>query len=178
MGDSRRALARGLAPWLALAAAVVAADQIAKTQVQALLLAPGNALAVTPYFNLALAYNRGAAFSFLNDASGWQGPLFAAIALAASGIIVWVLAGHWRQRVLASALALVLGGALGNLVDRLRYGHVVDFLDFHWTWLGFLFPGGHFPAFNLADSAITAGAILMVLLQAHEIIGNAPGRRP
>jgi signal peptidase II len=174
MAAARTSLLRGLAPWLVLAALVVTADQIAKARIQALLAVPGNSLAVTDFFNLSLAYNRGAAFSFLNDAGGWQGPLFSAIALVASGVIVWVLAGHWRQRALASALTLVLGGAVGNLIDRLRFGHVVDFLDFHWSWLGGLFPGGHFPAFNLADSAITGGAILLVLLQLQEILHAAP----
>jgi signal peptidase II len=174
MDTARATAARGVAPWLAMAALIVAADQLAKMRIQALLQVPGNSLEVTGYFNLSLAYNRGAAFSFLNDAGGWQGPLFALIAVAASAVIVWVLADHWRQRLLASALALVLGGAVGNLVDRLRYGHVVDFLDFHWTWLEAVFPGGHFPAFNVADSAITGGAILLVCLQLQEIIRPAP----
>jgi signal peptidase II len=173
MDASRAAAARGLAPWLVIAAIVVVADQLAKARVQALLLVPGNTREVTGFFNLSLAYNRGAAFSFLNDAAGWQGPLFALVAVVASAVIIWVLAGHWRQRLLASALALVLGGAVGNLVDRLRYGHVVDFLDFHWTWLDAVFPGGHFPAFNVADSAITGGAILLVLVQLQEMIRPA-----
>lgn len=154
---------RGMLPWLALAAAVVLVDQYSKGWIQQLLGAPGSALEVTDSFNLVLAYNRGAAFSFLNDAAGWQGPLFQGIALVASGIILWVLARHWQQRVLACALSLVLGGALGNCIDRLRLGHVIDFLDFHWSWLGGIFPGGHFPAFNVADSAITCGAALLLL---------------
>jgi len=152
----------GMLPWLALAAAVVLADQASKAQVRQA-LEPGNAVPVTDYFNLVLAYNRGAAFSFLNDAGGWQGTLFTAIALAASGFMLWLLARHFWQRRLAAALALVLGGALGNVVDRVRLGHVVDFLDFHWSWLGVLFAGGHFPAFNVADSAITCGAALLIV---------------
>ena len=170
MNAARPGLARGLAPWLLLALVVVIADQLSKMRIQAMLRLPGDSLMVADYFNLSLAYNRGAAFSFLNDAGGWQGPLFTGIALVASAAIIWVLAEHWRQRALATALALVLGGAVGNLVDRLRYGHVVDFLDFHWPWLGVLFPGGHFPAFNLADSAITGGAILLVILQVQEVV--------
>jgi signal peptidase II len=163
MAADRGAALRGMLPWLLLAAAVVLADQLAKAQVQALLAQPGAALPVTSFFALVLAYNTGAAFSLLNDAGGWQGPLFMAVAAAASALIVWLIAGHWRQRLMACALALVLGGALGNLIDRLHHGHVVDFLDFHWTWLGWLFPGGHFPAFNLADSAICLGAGLLIL---------------
>jgi signal peptidase II len=89
--------------------------------------------------------------------------MFVAVALAASALIVWLIAGHWRQRMLAAALALVLGGAVGNLIDRLHHGHVVDFLDFHWSWLEAIFPGGHFPAFNVADSAICCGAGLLII---------------
>ena len=163
MASPRSALLRGMLPWLALAAAVVLADQLAKAQVQALLAQPGAALPVTSFFTLVLAYNTGAAFSLLNNAGGWQGPLFMAIAVAASALIVWLIAGHWQQRLMAGALALVLGGALGNLIDRLHLGHVVDFLDFHWAWLAGIFPGGHFPAFNLADSAICCGAGLLIL---------------
>jgi signal peptidase II len=163
MTASRAGALPGMLPWLALAAAVVLADQVAKAQIQALLAHPGDNLPVTTFFNLVLAYNSGAAFSLLNNAGGWQGPMFVAVALSASALIVWLIAGHWRQRLMATALALVLGGALGNLVDRLHLGHVVDFLDFHWTWLGWLFPGGHFPAFNLADSAICFGAGLLIL---------------
>ncbi len=165
MSAPRATALRGTLPWLALAAVVVLADQLSKAQVLALLALPGNSMSITPFFNLALAYNRGAAFSFLSGAGGWQGPLFIAIALGASAAIVWALASCWQQRLLALALALVLGGALGNLVDRLRLGHVVDFLDFHWPWLAPLFPGGHFPAFNLADSAITCGAGLLIVVE-------------
>lgn len=153
---------RGMVPWLALALAVALADQLVKAQILSVLARPGDGIAVTSYFTLALAYNTGAAFSLLNNAGGWQGPLFVVVALVASGIIVWLIAGHWQERLLATALALVLGGAVGNLVDRLHHGHVVDFLDFHWSWLDVLFPGGHFPAFNLADSAICCGAGLLI----------------
>ena len=165
MSVPRATALRGMLPWLALAALVVVADQVSKAQVQALLALPGDSLRIAPFLNLVLAYNRGAAFSFLSGAGGWQGPLFIAIATGASVAIVWALAGHWQQRLLALALALVLGGALGNLVDRLHLGHVVDFVDFHVSWLAPLFPGGHFPAFNLADSAITCGAALLILVE-------------
>jgi len=158
----RSATLSSVAPWLALAALVVVVDQLTKAQVQ-LALEPGHSLEVTGFFNLVLAYNRGAAFSLLNEANGWQGPLFTLVGLAASIFLIAMLARHGHQRLLAASLALVLGGAMGNVLDRLRYGHVVDFLDFHWSWLAVLFPGGHFPAFNLADSAICCGAALWVL---------------
>jgi len=173
------ALAR-IAPWLALAALVVLADQLSKSRVMDA-LGLGGSMPVTGFFNLVLAYNRGAAFSFLNDASGWQGQLFIAIGLAASAFIVWLLAGHVQQRRFCAALGLILGGALGNVIDRLRHGHVVDFLDFHWAWMGVLFPGGHFPAFNVADSAICCGAALLIvdeLLRARATAAPAGGSAP
>jgi len=157
-----RARTLAAAPWLALAALVLLADQLTKAQVQQA-IEPGRAVAVTGFFNLVLAYNRGAAFSFLNNASGWAGQLFTVIGIGASAFIVWLLASHGQRRLFALALGMILGGALGNVLDRLRFGHVIDFLDFHWTWLGALFPGGHFPAFNLADSAICCGAALLIL---------------
>jgi signal peptidase II len=149
-------------PWLALALGVVAADQLSKASIQSALSA-GGWIPVNGYFNLVLAFNRGAAFSFLNGAGGWQGYFFLGVALAASVVIVRLLLRPGNSLALRLALALILGGALGNAVDRIRYGHVVDFLDFHWPWLEPLFPGGHFPAFNLADSAITAGVALLVV---------------
>ena len=111
---------------------------------------------VLPFFNITLAYNSGAAFSFLADAGGWQRWFFTAIALVASVVIVGWLLKLKGERLVALGLALILGGALGNLWDRVTLGHVVDFLDFHWA-------GYHFPAFNLADSAITVGAVLLIL---------------
>jgi len=110
-----------------------------------------------PSFNLTLMYNEGAAFSFLSDAGGWQRWLFAALAFTISLAIIWWLKGlQRREKRLAIALALILGGAVGNLIDRLLYGHVVDFLDVYYAdW--------HWPAFNIADAAISVGAVLMVL---------------
>jgi len=152
----------GAAPYLLLSALVIFSDQLTKALVQQL-LEPGRPLVLTGFLNLALAYNRGAAFSLLNDATGWQGPLFTLIGLGASVFLLWLLLRHGHQHLFAASLALVLGGALGNVLDRLRYGHVVDFVDFHWRWLAIVFPGGHFPAFNLADSAICCGAALWIL---------------
>ncbi|OGA31258.1 MAG: signal peptidase II [Betaproteobacteria bacterium RIFCSPLOWO2_12_FULL_67_28] len=140
--------------WFAFAAAIVAADRVTKLIVlQA--FAPGETFAVTGFFNLVLVFNKGAAFSFLAGAPGWQAPLFAAIALAAAAFISVLLVRHPRRRLFCAGLALILGGALGNLWDRLEWGQVVDFLDFHAV-------GWHWPAFNVADSAITVGAGLLI----------------
>jgi signal peptidase II len=140
--------------WLALAGVLVALDQLTKHAVLQL-LAGVRAIEVTPFFNLVLVYNPGAAFSFLAQAPGWQRTLFIVIALAASAWIVHLLRRHWRETLFSLALALVLGGAVGNLIDRVVHGAVVDFLDFHAA-------GWHWPAFNVADSAITVGAVLLV----------------
>ena len=140
--------------WLALSALVVVLDQISKAAITHL-FARGAGLEVTPFFNLVLTYNRGAAFSLLAAASGWQRGFFIALALVASIWIVWLLRKHSGQTLFCIALALILGGAVGNLIDRLWFGEVIDFLDFHaadWHW----------PAFNLADSAITCGAALLI----------------
>lgn len=148
-------LLRRIAPWLAIAALVVVADQLSKSAISASLRL-GEVREVTGFFNLVLAHNRGAAFSFLSDAGGWQRLLFIAIAVAATAFIVVMLARHSSERLFSVGLALILGGALGNLWDRIALGHVVDFLDFHAF-------GWHFWAFNLADSAITVGAGLLIL---------------
>ena len=142
------------APWFLAAALVVAADRLSKWAALAG-LKPGEALEVTGFFNLVLVFNRGAAFSFLADAPGWQTPFFVVVALAASAIVSWMLWRDPARRLLCSGLALILGGALGNLWDRLAYGHVVDFLDFHAF-------GWHWPAFNVADSAISVGAAILI----------------
>jgi signal peptidase II len=145
---------RRMVPWLVLAVAVVLIDQATKHAIEAA-FRPGESLSVTSFFNLVLAYNRGAAFSFLSDAAGWQRYLFMLIAAAAIGAIVWLLARPDSDRRFCLALALILGGAAGNLWDRAVLGHVVDFLDFHAA-------GYHWPAFNVADSAITVGAAILI----------------
>ena len=144
-----------LLPWFAVAAAIVAADRVTKL-VMLEAFAPGERLQVTGFFNLVLVFNKGAAFSFLAGASGWQTPVFATISTVASVVISVLIVRHSGNRLLCAALALMLGGALGNLWDRLEWGHVVDCLDFHAA-------GGHGPAFNVADSAITIGAVLLIL---------------
>src|SRR3954468_23061860 len=154
--------------WFGLAAAIVLADQLVKWAVLAR-FAPGEALQVMPFFNLVLVFNKGAAFSFLAAEAGWQTPLLAAFALGAAVVVSVLLVRSPERRMLCAGLSLILGGALGNLVDRLRFGHVVDFLDLHAA-------GWHWPAFNLADSAITIGAALLILdgLRRHEKRAGAP----
>ncbi|MFH2139616.1 MAG: signal peptidase II [Pseudomonadota bacterium] len=140
--------------WLLLAVIVIVLDQTSKLAISSHFVY-GELLAITSFFNLVLAHNTGAAFSFLSDAGGMQRWLFSLIAVVASVWIVWLLRKHQAENVFALALALILGGALGNLIDRIAYGYVVDFLDFHWA-------GYHFAAFNVADSAITCGAALLI----------------
>jgi signal peptidase II len=151
---SRASLSRAWR-WFALAAAVVLADQVAKALVLGR-FALGERLEITGFFNMVLVYNKGAAFSFLSDAQGWQTPLLIAFALVAIAIVGTLLVRSPGRRLFCTGLALILGGALGNLTDRLRFGQVVDFLDFHAR-------GWHWPAFNVADSAITVGAVLLIL---------------
>jgi signal peptidase II len=145
-----------LTPWLGIAFIVILLDQITKITITRTLM-HGEEKSITSFFNLVLAYNEGAAFSFLSNQGGWQRYLFAGIAIAAVVFIVYLLRRHAGQRMFCWALALIMGGALGNLIDRIAYGHVVDFLDFHWRGMG------HFPAFNIADSGITIGAILFIV---------------
>ncbi len=155
--------------WLGLSAIIVVLDQVTKYVVTQS-LALGESVAVTPFFNLVLVYNPGAAFSFLSDQSGWQRGLFITIALAASAWIVYLLARYPQERLFALALSLVLAGAVGNVIDRVLFGAVIDFLDFH--------AGGyHWPAFNVADSFITIGvALALFCLYKHK--GSDPFARP
>ena len=139
--------------WLWLSALVIAADQATKALILAT-IREGDAIAVTPFFSIVLTFNTGAAFSFLSSASGWQRWFFVAIAVAAAVVIVVLLrrgGSLWYQ----AGLALILGGALGNVYDRLALGKVIDFLLFHYA-------GWSYPAFNIADSAITVGAAILI----------------
>ncbi|UJB67528.1 lipoprotein signal peptidase [Acidovorax sp. YS12] len=142
-------------PWLGWALVLFIADQFTKTLILGAYQL-GDATPITGFFNIVRAHNTGAAFSFLADAGGWQRWGFTAFGLVAALFIVWQLRQHPGQRLFAFALSSILGGAIGNVVDRLQHGYVVDFLDFH---LG----GRHFPAFNLADSAITVGAVCLII---------------
>jgi signal peptidase II len=152
---ARNASGGSLLPWLGIAAIVILADQITKTLiVRAFQL--GDSHTVNPVLNIVRAHNTGAAFSFLADSSGWQRWFFVGLGLAATAFIVWMLKRHGGQRLFGWALALILGGALGNVIDRLLHGYVVDFVQVHWN-------GSAFPSFNVADSAITLGAGLLIL---------------
>lgn len=145
----------GLLQWLGLAAILLMADQFTKILIVGFYKL-GDATHVTSFFNVVRVHNSGAAFSFLAGAGGWQRWFFTAIGVLAAALIVWMLKSHAGQKLFSFALACILGGALGNVIDRILYGYVVDFLDFHWR-------GSHFPAFNLADSAITIGAACLIL---------------
>lgn len=147
--------ARRAVPWLALSVLIALLDQGSKFWVESI-FQRGERLPVTDFFNLVLVYNPGAAFSFLSDAAGWQRFALIAVSLIAVALIIGLLARQSAQGLFRIALTLILGGALGNLWDRVAVGEVVDFLDFH---LG----AWHWPAFNVADSAITIGAILLIL---------------
>lgn len=155
MAMARLAAVPKAADWYGLAGLVIVLDQLSKWVVLAA-IAPGEVIYVAPFWNWVLTFNPGAAFSFLADQSGWQRWFFTVLALAISLWIALELKKHPEQRLMSVALALVMGGALGNLLDRIRFGAVVDFIQWHaagWAW----------PAFNLADSAITLGAILLAI---------------
>lgn len=142
-------------PWLAWALVILIADQLTKTLILGAYRL-GDATYVTSFFNIVRAHNTGAAFSFLADAGGWQRWVFTGIGVVATLFIVWQLRAHPGQKLFCFALSSILGGAVGNVVDRMMHGYVVDFLDVHAA-------GWHFPAFNLADSAITVGAVCLIL---------------
>lgn len=145
----------GLAPWLGIASLVLLLDQLTKITITRL-FSYGESQPVTAFFNLVLVYNKGAAFSFLSQESGWQRHLFTAIGIGAALFIIFLLKRHAGQRMFCLALALILGGAIGNVIDRIAYGHVIDFIDIYvrnWHW----------PAFNIADSAICIGAVLFII---------------
>jgi len=141
--------------WLAIAVAVVLLDQLTKTLITRTFQL-NDVRTITPFFDLVRAHNTGAAFSFLAGASGWQRWFFIGLGGVAAVFIVWLLARHRDQRLFCWALALVLGGAVGNVLDRILHGHVVDFIQVHWA-------GAYFPSFNVADSAISIGAALLIL---------------
>ncbi len=142
-------------PWLGLALLLLIADQFTKVLILGYYKL-GDATYVTSFFNIVRVHNAGAAFSFLASESGWQRWFFTAIGVGAAIFIIWMLRSHAGQKLFSFALACILGGAIGNVIDRSMHGYVVDFLDFHWR-------NTHFPAFNVADSAITIGAVCLIL---------------
>ena len=144
-----------LLPWLGIAALVIVLDQLTKTLIlQAFQLYDSHT--VTSFFDVVRVHNTGAAFSFLAGATGWQRWLFVGLGVTAALFIVWMLRSHAGQRLFSWALALILGGALGNVIDRLLHGYVVDFIQVHYK-------NAYFPSFNVADSAITIGAAFLIL---------------
>src|SRR3954464_14654057 len=145
----------GWARWLALSAAVIAADLATKAWITSI-FRYGEVREITPFFNLVLAHNTGAAFSFLAGASGWQRWFFAGVALVISALLLVLLKRHRGSALVAACYALVLGGALGNLWDRITLGHVIDFIQVHAA-------GYYWPAFNVADSAIRVRVVLLLL---------------
>jgi signal peptidase II len=145
-----------LTPWLGLAAIVILLDQVSKITINKSFIY-GESMSITSFFNLTLAYNKGAAFSFLSTEGGWQRYMFTAIGLIAASVITYLLKKNSSQKLFCWSLSLIMGGALGNVIDRIAYGHVIDFLDFHYQ------EAYHFAAFNLADSAICLGAALFIL---------------
>ncbi len=155
MARSSRTGSSGMLQWLGLAFILLLADQFTKVLIVGFYRL-GDSTYVTSFFNVVRVHNRGAAFSFLSDASGWQRWFFTLLGIGAAIFIVWMLRSHAGQKLFSFALACILAGAIGNVIDRLAYGYVVDFLDFHWR-------GMHFPAFNVADSAITVGAACLIL---------------
>ena len=140
--------------WLGLALIILLADQFTKVLITGYYQL-GDSTRVLGFFNVVRAHNTGAAFSFLANAGGWQRWFFTGIGVAAALFITWLLRQHAGQKLFAFAMACILGGAIGNVVDRVLYGYVVDFLDFHYA-------GWHFPAFNVADSAISIGAVCLI----------------
>lgn len=148
--------------WLGLALVILLADQFTKVLIVGSFQL-GDSQTLTSFFNLVRVHNSGAAFSFLANAGGWQRWFFTGIGVVATVFIVYLLRSHPQQTLFCFALSLVLGGAVGNVIDRLLYGHVIDFLDFHWDWLAPVFFEGHFPAFNIADSAISVGTVCLIV---------------
>ncbi len=161
------------AHWYALAGLIVVLDQLSKWIVLENIRL-GEVLYVAPFFNWVLTFNPGAAFSFLADQPGWQRWFFSVLAVGISGWIAVMLRQHPQQKLLSLALALVMGGALGNVIDRIRFGAVVDFIQWHVA-------GYYWPAFNIADSAITVGAVLLVFEQltatGRKSLGGTAGKK-
>lgn len=153
---------RTLALWLALAVAVMLVDQFTKTLILGWFQL-GDVRPVTDFFNLVRVHNTGAAFSFLAGASGWQRWFFITLGIVVSGFIVWMIRSHPQEKLFCFAVTMIMGGALGNVIDRLLHGYVVDFLQFRFSVLEPIFHGGFFPSFNVADMAITLGAVCLIL---------------
>ena len=151
---ARSSSAPSLALWLGLALVVIVLDQFTKTLILGYFQL-GDSRQVTSFFNVVRVHNTGAAFSFLAGAAGWQRWFFIVLGVVAAGFIIWMLRSHPTQKLFCFAVTMIMGGALGNVIDRLLHGYVVDFIQVHWR-------DSYFPSFNLADSAITLGAVLLI----------------
>ncbi len=154
--------APSLALWLGLALLVIVLDQLTKTLILGSFQL-NDTRPITSFFNLTRHHNTGAAFSFLAGASGWQRWFFIGLGFLATGFIVWMLKKYPAQKLFCFAVTMIMGGALGNVIDRALHGYVVDFLQFRFALLEPIFRGGYFPTFNVADSAITLGAVLLIV---------------
>jgi signal peptidase II len=152
-----------LAPWLLLAALVAIIDQLTKLLVLKRFKFGERFNVVDNFFDLTLVFNKGAAFSFLADAGGWQKWFFIAVAIIAIGFLLYLLAKHGGQKLFAFGVTMILGGAIGNVIDRIAYGQVTDFLLFYWK-------SYYFPAFNMADSAITLGAGCLIFDELRRVV--------
>lgn len=162
-----RSASTKLAGWISISLIILIADQLTKLWFDSN-LNPGQRIHVLPFFDFTLMFNPGAAFSFLADQPGWQRWFFTSLGIAASLFILWLMRRSLKNRRLMLALSLILGGAIGNVIDRIAYGQVIDFLLFYWhQW--------YYPAFNLADSAITVGAILLIFDELMSIRGQRAG---
>ncbi len=155
MAKSSQTASGGMLTWLGLSLIILLADQFTKVLIVGN-YSLGDSTYVTNFFNVVRAHNTGAAFSFLAGAGGWQRWFFTSIGIVAAIFMVWMLKSHSGQKLFSFAISLILGGAIGNVIDRMWHGYVVDFLDFHWGTM-------HFPAFNVADSAISVGAVCLIL---------------
>lgn len=142
-------------PWLVWALVLIVIDQLTKQWILSF-YEYRDWTPITSFFNIVRAHNTGAAFSFLAEHGGWQRWLFVGIGAIATVLIIWQLRKHSSQKFFCFAISCILGGALGNVIDRLQHGYVVDFLDFHWN-------GMHYPAFNVADIGICVGAACLIL---------------
>jgi signal peptidase II len=167
MGRIKARWVISLPGWLALALLVIVLDQFTKVLILGS-FAWGDSIPITSFFNLVRVHNTGAAFSFLAGASGWQRWFFIGIGVLASAFITWMLRRHAGQKLFCFAITMIMGGALGNVIDRAVHGYVVDMLDFHAA-------GWHFPAFNLADSAITLGAACLILDEVLRVVRDRKG---
>jgi signal peptidase II len=149
--------------YLLLATFIIIVDQLSKLWIISLFPISGMGIEVTPFFNLVRVHNEGAAFSFLANAGGWQRWLLMIVVLGVSVVFTYLIKKGEGSKGFKLGLSFMLGGALGNVIDRIYHGYVIDFFDFHFSWLESIFYQGHYPSFNIADSAITGGVCIILI---------------